>query len=288
MGKNKKTSQLAATLGVNIVLLVGSVVAVNQYITSSKNEIIAYKYKVALPKNTKISKENLEAVKISANAVNKTVITDPDKIVGKYTAAEIYEGELADERKVVAEGQVDPLKSISDEEKGKMRKISIPVDLISTWGGSLGKGDRVDLSFTGKVGEATYTKIFMQNVLVYDVLSSAGESYIKPEDRPPIEVDIKKDAQAAQEIISAEVARRSDLVMAILAVTTEQYEEIKNRLATGEVSLVGRFNGSENVSTKGYADEQVSSPSSQGVYKVENKNTVLIENDTDGTLSEGW
>lgn len=290
MSKSRKTSQLALALVLNILLILGAVVVINTYIKRTLDEVVVYKYTTSLPRDTQISENNIVAVKVSGKSITKDAITDKSQVVDKFTATEVYEGEIVDSRKIVAEGQINPLSALPEEESSKMRKISIPVDLLSTWGGSICKGERVDLSYTGNLGSGsstgTYTKIFMQNVLVYDVLSSSAESYIKPEDRPAITIDPK--SENAAELAEAEMRRRSDLVMAILAVTPEQYEEIKNRQSTGEVSLVGRFENSKNVETKGYSSDEVIKPSSQGIYDVEDKKTVLIKEQGQGTSSSGW
>lgn len=295
MSKKKKTSQLALALVLNMVLILGAVLVINAYIKRSINEVTVYKYATSLARDTQISENDIVEVKISADAVTENTVRDKSQIINKFTAKEVYAGELVDSRKIVVEGQVNPLSTLDQEEASKMRKVSLAVDMLSTWGGSLSKGDRVDLSYTGSLnGEAsgesgggTYTKIFMQNVLVYDVLSSAGESYIKPEDRPAITIDPNNEKSA--ELAEAEIERRSDVVMVILAVTPEQYEEIRNRTRTGEVDLVGRFENSVNVETKGYSDSEVINPSTQGIYKVEEKKTVLIE-DKQGqaSSSSGW
>lgn len=281
----KKTTQLATILMLNILLILGAILAINQYIKTSIDEVTVYKFSTSLPPDTKINEGDVVAVKVASKMVANNTVRDKSTVVGKYTSESVYEGELVDTRKIVGEGQVNPLEALPANEAALMRKISLPVDLISTWGGSLGKGDRVDLSYTGKTEDgATYTKIFMQNVLVYDVLSSAGESYIKPEDRPPIVIDQSNPESA--ELAQAEIARRSDLVMAILAVTPEQYEEIRNRLATGTVNLVGRFDVTKNYATDGYADQEIKNPSMQGQYEVEDKDAVLIkEQSKTGT---GW
>lgn len=280
MSKRRKTSRLTAILVINVGLVVAAFLAIDQYIEKSIDEEVVYTYARSIPPDTQISESDLKAIKVSRKAITDHVVTDPAEVVGKFTGAKIDEGELVDKRKVVEEGQINPLTELPEEDAKKMRKISISIDLLSTWGGALGKGDRVDLIFTGKTAgdsmeDVTYSKIFMQNVLVYDVLSSSGSSYIKPEDRPPIVIDDTnpESAEAAQ----AELERRSDVQMAILAVTPKQYEEIRLRMELGKVELVGRFEDSTNVKTKGYVSEKIKGQVTLGEYDVEEKEAEIME-----------
>ena len=275
MSNRKKTSQLTFVILLNIVFIVLLTLGINQYIKKSIDEVIVYSYVVSLPPDTQIKESDIEAIPVSSKTITSDTVRNKEEVVGKFTKEKVYEGDLVDKRKVVGEGQVDPLSELSEKEARDMRKISIPVDLITTWGGNLSKGDRVDLSFTKDTDEYTYSKIFMQNVLVYDVLSSAGESYIKPKDRPPIVIDNKnpESAEAAQ----AEIERRGDLVMAILAVTPEQYEEIRTRMEVGTINLVGRFDNTESRKTDGFAIGEVKDPTVLGEDKVEDKDTIIIK-----------
>lgn len=289
MSNRRRTSRLTAILVINIGLIVAAFLAIDQYIEKSIDEEVVYTYTRSIPPDTQISESDLKAIKVSRKAITDHVVTNPAEVVGKFTGAKIYEGELVDKRKVVEEGQINPLTELPEEDANKMRKISISIDLLSTWGGSLGKGDRVDLIFTGKtkgdsMEDVTYSKIFMQNVLVYDVLSSSGSSYIKPEDRPPIVIDDTnpESAEAAQ----AELERRSDVQMAILAVTPKQYEEIRLRMELGKVELVGRFEDSTNVKTKGYVSEKVKGQVTLGEYDVEEKEAEIMESPK--STGSGW
>ena len=289
MSKRRKTSRLATVLLVNIGIICLAFLAIDQYIEKSIDEVAVYTYARDMAADTQISESDLKQIKVSRKALTDHVVINPTDVVGKFTGQRIYEGDLVDKRKVVGEGQINPLNDIPEEEAKKMRKISIPIDLLSTWGGALSKGDRVDLVFTGKANELsekdiTYSKIFMQNVLVYDVLSSYGESYIKPEDRPPIVIDNNnpESAEAAQ----AEMERRSDVKMAILAVTAKQYEEIRLRMEMGKVELVGRFDNSENTKTKGFVNGKVVGQVQAGEYDIEEKEAEIIE-DTK-KVGSGW
>lgn len=293
MNNKKKVSKLTTFLLIDAIVIISLVFLLQNYIDTKVDEVVVYRFTQNLPANIKIEEKNIEAVSIPSRGVNENIIRDSSELVGKYTSGKVYKGQLVDNRYVVEAGREDALSNVSAEDQKKLRKISLPADMISTWGGSIEKGDRVDLAFIGKVTsknlisgekgeEVDYTKVFLQNVLVYDVLSSSGSSYIKPEDRPDIIVDPEN--PEAAEVLKAEIANRSDIETVILAVTIQQYEEILARQQVGEVVMVGRFEGSESVVTDGFAMGSVVSPVQIGSAKVESKKTEVVEDET----RKGW
>lgn len=278
---------------VDALVVIALIFLLQNYITTKVDEIVVYRFTQNLPANIKIEEKNVEAIKIPSKGVNENIIKDVSEVVGKYTTDKVYKDQLVDSRYIVESGREDALTNISSEDKKKLRKIALPADMISTWGGSIEKGDRVDLAFIGKAesknlltgekeNEVDYTKVFLQNVLVYDVLSSSGSSYIKPEDRPDIIVDPNN--PEAAEVLKAEIANRSDIQTVILAVSIQQYEEIVARQQVGEVVMVGRFEGSESIVTDGFAVGPVGNPLELGSTKVETKKTEIVSD----TNSKGW
>lgn len=293
MSNKKRVSKLTVFLLVDAIVIISLILLLQNYIETKVDEITVYRFTQNLPANIKIEEKNIEAVSIPSRGVNENIVRDSSELVGKYTSDKVYKGQLVDDRYIVESGREDALTNVPAEDQKKLRKISIPADMISTWGGSIEKGDRVDLAFIGKVeykntvtdekmDDVEYTKVFLQNVLVYDVLSSSGSSYIKPEDRPDIIVDPNN--PEAAEVLKAEIANRSDIKTVILAVTIEQYEEIVARQQVGEVVLVGRFEGSESVVTDGFAMGPVPKPVQIGSAKVESKKAEIVNDET----RKGW
>lgn len=293
MSDKKSVSKLTIFLLVDAIVIIALIFLLQGYIKDKVDEVTVYRYTQNLPANVKIEEKNIEAVQIPSKGVNENIVKNIDELVGKYTTSKVYKDQLVDDRYIVDAGRKDALVNVPDEDKKKLRKISMDADMLSTWGGSIEKGDRVDLAFIGKVeykdivsGETAkdveYAKVFLQNVLVYDVLSSAGSSYIKPEDRPEIIVDPNN--PGAAEVLQAEIANRSDIKQVILAVTIEQYEEIVARQQVGKVVMVGRFDESESVVTEGFAMGSVQAPLELGSTKVENKKTEIVED----SEKKGW
>lgn len=283
MSSRKGVSRLTLFLLIDALIIVTLMVLLRNYVNDKIGEVEVYRFVNNISPNIQIRSTDVEIVKIPEKGVNENVIRADEKVVGMFTNQKIFKGELVDSRKVVKSQQANPLAFVNETELKKLRKIAIPADIMSTWGGSISRGDRVDLIFTGKLEniaenkEASYAKVFMQNILVYDVLTSSGNSYIKPEDRQPVEIDPSVTESA--ELAEKEIALRRDIKMVILAVTVEQYEEIIARQEKGKVGVVGRFEGSESYETNGFAFGDVDSPNKMGQTKTESKKTEIINNE---------
>lgn len=288
MRSKNKVSKLTVFLVLDVIVIVGVGLAINSYINAKTSEVVAYRYAKGIAPNTEIKEADIVEEKISDKALNENIVTNPQEIIGMYTAGKVHEMELVDKRDLVKDGQENALAGMEAKDVAKLRKITLPVDILSTWGGEIGRGDRVDLAFVGSVDssqsskKATYSKVFMQNVLVYDVLSSSGESYVKPSDRPPIEID-PENPQAA-EIAQAEMDRRKDIKSVVLAVTVDQFEEISARKKVGAIELVGKFDQSESYETSGFAINEIDEPLTLGPTKTESRDTVIVKD----SKSKDW
>lgn len=283
MSSRKGVSRLTLFLLIDAIIIVILMALLRNYVNDKVGEVEVYRFVNNISPNIQIRSTDVEVVKIPEKGVGENVIRADQEVVGLFANQKIYKGELVDSRKVVKSQQANPLAFVSETEIKKLRKITIPVDIISTWGGAISRGDRVDLAFTGEIESkdgskgGSYAKVFMQNVLVYDVLTSSGDSYIKPEDRQPVEIDTSVEESA--ELAEKEIALRKDIKMVILAVTVEQYEEILARQEKGKISVVGRFEGSESYETNGFAFGEVDEPVKMGQTKIESKKTEIVNNE---------
>ncbi len=288
MREKKNVSKLTMFLVIDAVIVLGLIFMINKYVENKVGEVEVYRFLETVAPGIQIKEHHVEVVKIPEKGVNDGVILASEQpVVGLFANEKIYKGDYASENRLVKDNQADPLAFVDEKEIGKLRKIAIPADILSTFGGDISKGERIDLMFTGttKEGEqVSYSKVFMQNVLVYDVLSSGGASYIKPKDRAPVEIDPEN--PEAAELAEAEMNLRKDIAMVILAVTIEQYEEIVARQKVGTVSIVGRFDRSESYETRGFATGEILTPVKLGSTKVEVKGTEIIQNQK--TESSDW
>lgn len=203
-----------------------------------------------------ITMDDIKEVTIPADAVTEEMILVNQRakdangnevsaleahVLGKMVNTGVYAGEYVTPNALVAKEDIDPFKVM---DLSGYRKYALGTSAIQAVGGNIEAGNVVDLIITvkgttqdenGKGVEWTYSKVFMENVLVYKVLTSDGSDYkdhIKHED--------------------VEYSTPSTL---ILAVTPSQIEEIKARESLGTISFIGRFDDSVDAESKGFTIE---------------------------------
>ena len=200
-----------------------------------------------------IAMEDLQVVTIPADAVTnqmivvgqktqvdgKTVNVLDEFVLGKMVNTAVYAGEYVTPNALIEPDDIDPFKTM---DLSQYRKYALATSTVAAVGGNVEAGDVVDLIITvsgvtvneeGKEERWTYSKVFMENVLIFKVLTSDGADYvdhIKHED-----VDYTTPATI------------------ILAVTPSQIEEIKARESLGEVSFIGRFSESVDAESDGFS-----------------------------------
>lgn len=168
----------------------------------------------------------------------ETLFVNRDVKAGHY----IYDDEL------VEEGKIDPFETM---DLSRYRKVSLPISYVDGFGGNIKRGDRIDLIYTGQ-GETVkgasmanfqYSKVFLQNVLVYSVTTGNGYEFV--------DHSYKVEGQMSGEDISVD-GEAEELAVITLAVTLDQAEEIEARKASGSISFVARFDEHESYQTLGY------------------------------------
>lgn len=239
---------------ITFIQVVVVVISVAGFYFFSQKEIkptVVYSFNKDLSANTQITAGDLNKINIPSKAINETFELDVNNIIGKYVNTDVYSGQYVIKPTMSVETELNPLK---DLDLSKYRKISLPINYVDGLGGDIRSGDKIDLAYIGngtkssenvsESGEFTYAKIFMQDVIVYNVVTANGTDYVsKSTSRPSTSADGK-------DINSGEGG--GDLATVILAVTGEQAEEILSRLKTGQIKPIGRFFESESYNTNGF------------------------------------
>lgn len=222
------------------------------YITNQKSvePTTVYKLEQDIPMNSEIGASDFVKVEIPKKAVVPNMIKSPDKFIGLHASTKLFANQYAVKDMFVKPDKIDPFEV---EDLSELRKVTIPTSYIDAVGGSIGYGDRVDLVYIGeeenKKGEGndtfTYSKTFLQNVLVFSTTTDDGFTYEDKTDR------IKGQAKNLDES-EATTEDTGNLTQLTLAVTPEQSEEILARLKTGAIKVVGRFDESKDKDSAGY------------------------------------
>lgn len=244
--KRKRTIILALQL----LLVVVTAWSFVNYVQKEVQPVTAYVFARDMDANTQITEADIRAVTVPAKALSNEFALKKEDIVGKYAASKVYANTFVYKKQLAEEGEVDPFESM---DLSKYRKISLPISYVDGFGGNIKRGDRVDLIFTGsgtKKGEDgteqrfEYAKVFLQDVLVYNVTTGEGLPYID-------KTENYEQTQSSGEKIDT-TANSGDLAVVTLAVTLDQAEEIAARLNAGQIRLVARFDEHQSYETLGF------------------------------------
>ena len=255
----KKKRMIILILQIVIVLL--SVFMIMRYTNRkiSPTEVYIYTRNIDDP-SLPLGKEDVKKVVVPAEAISKDFVRSEDEIIGKHVDAKVFAGQYVYRSQLVERENVDVFATM---DMSKYRKISLPISYVDAFAGNIKKGDTVDLVYTGSGTGAgnfnddeeefsiggnsgfTYSKVFMQDVLVYSVNSADGYKYIDHSQRLP-------GYDESKEEVSAEATSSGDLAIITFAVTLEQAEQIEARMRTGQISFLGRFDDSKSYNTLGY------------------------------------
>ena len=213
----------------------------------------AYVFTKDLEVNAKVASEDIQKVTVPSKAITKDFALNPEDIVGKYLSTDVHANQYVYVKQLQGEGEIDPFKSM---DLSTYRKISLPVNYVEGFGGDLKRGDRVDLVFVGeaekrneKTGDKDkfrYSKVFLQDVLVYSVVTGDGYRY-----ESNYKVTESDSSYREGEKISAD-SNSSELAVVTIAVKLDEAEQISARLKAGSIKLLGRFNEHQSYETMGY------------------------------------
>lgn len=241
-------------MGAQVALVVGFSFSFYQYVQNEVQPKEVYVFNKDLPVNTQVTKSDLAKVSIPAKAITKDFALDGKDIVGKYVTTKTFANQFVYQKQLVKKDEVDPFDNM---DMSKLRKISLPVTYLDSFAGDIERGDKVDLVFTGKgvkedasgqEQEFKYSKVFLQNVYVYNVATEKGFKFTNHSDRAKGEVPGAK--QDGQKIDTT--GNDDEIGVVTVAVTLDQAEEITARLSSGEVRLLGRFDDNQSYETLGY------------------------------------
>lgn len=245
----KKKGLILAT---QVALVAGFSYSFYSYVQAEVEPVNVYVFNKDLEVNSEVTKADLSRISVPAKAVTSDFALNVDDIVGKYVQTDVYANQFAYKKQLVDKGDIDIFDSM---DMSKLRKISIPASFVNTFAGDIERGDKVDIVFTGEGKKETqtgdtafrYSKVFLQNVPVYNVSTDEGYRFVNSADRTKTE----SEGYDSGESILTE-ASSGDLGIVTLAVTMDQAEEITARLSAGEVRLIGRFDEAQSYETMGY------------------------------------
>lgn len=268
---------------IQIILVVLSVFLLIQYTNKQVELTDVYVYSRDINDvSDKLTKEDVKKVSIPITAISKDFALKEEEIVGKHVDSKVRAGQYVYKNQLIELDEVDVFETMDLSE---YRKISLPISFVDGFAGNIKRGDRVDLVYTGeglKVDEESledkeykYSKVFMQDVLVYSVNTDDGFKFVDRSQYTPNAFDEDEE----EEIDDSEIATIT------LAVTLEQAEEIEVRTNAGIVRFLGRFNESESYETLGYTiGEYDEIQSGQGCGEVEIEKN--IEENTEEEIEE--
>lgn len=237
------------------VVLVGLSGGFFLYTQTQINPKQVFTYSRDIPVNTELTEGDFIKKVIPNDGVTKEMITDLNDVVGKVTTVQTFKGEYAIKNQLTDKENTDVF---LDMDLSGYRKLALQTDYTNAAGGNIKKGDTVDLYFIGK-GEGTngdfvYSKAFMQDVLVYNVIDDSARKYIDQSEGTSTIVDSEGNP-----------VESGGLSVITLAVTPEQAEEITARLSEGSIKVIGRFADSVDVNSSGYViGNYTNIPSSKG------------------------
>lgn len=264
MNKKKKLRVLI----VQLVLMFAAILALVIWIANEKKEVTIYDYARSIEYNEKanyaITAADIKEATILAADVKDTYIQNKDEVIGRYITTSVYKDEHISKKELSKDPTYNDKNAVS--ELADFRKIYLDINFKSAFAGDIEAGDTVDLMFTdngsgmptervsslaGTQNGVNYvqSRIFMQNIPVYQVYKN-GSVYKKVETDPATLGKFQGENSMSGDPNAQQSAGAPDQVA--LTVTAKQYEEISSRMQMGTVSLVSRFDESQDVDTNGY------------------------------------
>lgn len=268
--KNKKK---IVVLVVQLLALIVFIFSYKSYTDAIVKPIKVYSYARSMSEGVKITEKDLVETNVATNTYKQNMVltSDISSIVGRYTTTKVFAGNIC---------YIEQVGDLNETDKGfvsldltNSRLMSIPVDLTTDVGGFLSAGDRIDLMFSG-AGTSTivninqtsgedannetngggtdesfyYAKVFLQDIVVYEVLNGSGYKYAERATRYEGEAAKNLDISNPEEVN----VDSGNIKTVLIIVTPEQAEQIKVRMSVGTVNILKRFDESETHDTLGY------------------------------------
>lgn len=201
-----------------------------------------YVFNQDIDSGIKITNSMVKVVKAPKSALNTAdYVTKREDLTGKVTTGRVFAGQYVLKPNLIDSDKVSPFSDTEAMEQ--LRKVAIVASFDSLAGGTLQKGDKVDLLLSKKTkserGFDEYeTKTFLTDVLIYNVIDDDGNTYLYNETK----YNDKKDADAETGKSSDdENAYGENVATVIVAVKPSDAELIVNNQLEGKISIVTQF-----------------------------------------------
>ncbi len=236
-----------------LALIIGFAYSFYAYVQNEISPTTVYIYTRSITDvNTQVQPEDIKAVSIPAKAVTADFARNANDIIGKHVNSKVFDGQYVSQRQLIEKENIDIFETL---DLTKHRKISLPISYLEGFSGNIKKGDVIDLVFSN-IGESedelgdtqpfTYSKTFLQSVLVFSVNTEDGFAFA---DHSDVNLSVVNDLEGEPLDTSS---TSEELAVITLAVTLEQAEEINSRINTGKISFLGRFDDSVDYETLGF------------------------------------
>jgi Flp pilus assembly protein CpaB len=249
-----KGSKKITILIIQIALVLFFVIGMTTYMNKELNPVEVYVYTSNINSGSTLTMNDLTLIKIPAEAKGEGFLTQEDvnRIMEEnmVVTSDVEAGQYIYSNQIASSDEVDPFETLDLRE---YRKVTIPISLETAIAGEIKAGDKIDLAFsaeaevknrlTGEETSVSYTKSFMQDVLVYSVLTEDGFQYNSY-------TGISKSEFTAGDGANGEEANPPAYV--VVAVPMIQAEEILTRMNTGSITILGRFEDSEYTNSDGF------------------------------------
>lgn len=256
----KNVSKIILTI-VEIAIIIGVALGFFSYSQKSMEPTTIYVFSREMKTNTILTEKDFVSKQVPTKGLLENQITNVDDILGYALTTNVYSGEPIMKDHLVKAEDIDIFESM---DLSNYRKFSIDASNLKDSPNNIVRGDKIDLIYVGSfdvddnideyinadhvlTDKFTYSTTFLQGALVYDVLDSDGNRYSgvqKSSSSNDGTVDTKEE--------ESEEAEEAKIASIVLALTPEQYEELAVRLETGKVLAISRFDGSQDVVSKGY------------------------------------
>ena len=237
---------------VQLVCVIGAIIAFWMFTEKEIQPEKVYVFTSSLETNQEVTANDVKQVEIPSKAVQKGFALKSKDIVGKYVGGPVTAGQYVYQSQLI---ELDQKDVFEDLDLSTYRKISLPISYVEGFGGSLKRGDAVDLVFTGEGSKTDtktgydakfqYSKTFLQNVYVYNVTTSDGFPFVDHSTNYAT-------SEEGDEVVLETTANTEELKVVTLAVTLEQAEELLARQSAGSIRLVSRFQENESYETLGF------------------------------------
>ena len=266
--KNKKKLTI---LVIQLFVLIVFVFSYKSYTDTVVKPISVFMFANDLQEGAKIEEKDLVLTEVAANTYRKNMIlaSDASSIIGKYTTSRCFKDTICYTSQFGDLNTSNSMFASLDLTNTVLMSLSVDMNDV---GGYLAPGDKINLIFTSN-GSAkiidissdsndgsnqgdggnketsesfTFSKTFMQDVYIYDVIGGNGFKYIYKTDR------YNGELPTGVNVSDVATADNNSISYLLLIVSPEEAEEIKTRERVGDITVVKRFDETETHDTLGY------------------------------------